>query len=259
MSDEPSTGVAVAPKAKPLVALITKRAAQVNPFLPQGMTLEGVGQIVQMMAVKQPELLSATPSSLLIAITRGLRSGLELGETWHLLPFKNTELSQKMGRPVYEVTGSADYKGLCELMIASGAVRYVDPQVVREGDTFSFALGLDKTLTHTPGAKRGKITHAYVILTLPFGVKDFLVMTAEEIEVIRQGKSKSWKKGELPAWYAMKTVIRQIAKTLPKGRKLAKLYQAIENDEQAELEDIPEAEFEEMPEHTDPETGEVLP
>lgn len=257
MPDEtpaPTTAVA---KVPPLVRLVQQRADQVHPFLPKGMTLEGVAQIVQMMAVKQPELLSSTPSSLLIAVTRGLRSGLELGETWHLLPFKNTAMTAKAGRPVYEVTGSADYKGLAQLMIQSGAVRYVDPQVVREGDTFEETLGLEKNLVHRLGAKRGKITHAYVILTLPFGVKDFLSMTITQIDAIRLAKSKSWKQGECPEWYAKKTVIRQIAKLLPKGRKMAPVFQAIENDEEAELADIPEAEFEEMPSEMDPATGEV--
>lgn len=232
----------------PLVATIEKRADQITPFLPKGVTLESIGQIVQMMAVKQPDLLSCTPTSLVIGISRGLRAGLELGETWHLLTFKNKALSEKHGRDVYECTGTADYKGLAQLMIASGAVRYVDPQVVREGDDFAYELGLNKTLTHQPRAKStARITHAYVILTLPFGVKDFLVMTVEEVDAIRLAKSKQWKHGSCPDWYAKKTVIRQIAKLMPKDRRLAAMMKAVEHDEAAELEDVPEAEATELP------------
>lgn len=241
-------GTAVAPY---MVRVLSKRADQLNPFLPKGMSLEAVAQIVQMMAVKQPELLACTPSSLLMGITRGLRAGLELGETWHLLTFKNSEMTAQAGRPIYECTGTADYKGLAQLMIASGAVRYVDPQVVREGDAYEETLGLEKTLVHRHGATRGKIVRAYVILTLPFGLKDFLSMSIEEIDAIRLRHSKQWKKGECPEWYAKKTVIRQIAKLLPKSPRLKAVFGAIEQDEQAEVmegvpEDVPAAEFEEV-------------
>lgn len=234
-----STAVA---KRAPLVEVVQKRADQINPFLPKGVTLDAIGQAVQMMAVKQPDLLNCTPSSLVIGISRGLRAGLELGETWHLLTFKNKELSQQHGRDIFECTGVADYKGLAQLMIASGAVRYVDAQVVREGDEFAFALGLDKTLTHRPSSKRGPITHAYVVLTLPFGVKDFHVMSIEEIDAIRLSKSRSWKHGACPDWYAKKTVIRQIAKLMPKDKRMLAVMRAVEQDEASEFEDVGEAE-----------------
>lgn len=240
------TGVAV--KRYPMLEVVQKRADQLVPFLPKGVTLDQIGQIVQMMAIKQPDLLSCTPSSLVMGISRGLRAGLELGETWHLLTFRNKTLSQQHGRDVYECTGVADYKGLAQLMVASGAVRYVDPQVVREGDDFDFALGLDKRLTHKPGATRGAITHAYVILRLPFGVSDFLVMTIKEIDAIRLAKSKSWKEGACPDWYAKKTVIRQIAKLLPKDKRLTAVARAVEQDEAAEFEDVPDAEAVEVTE-----------
>lgn len=233
-------------KRSPLVDIVQKRADQINPFLPKGVTLEAIGQAVQMMAVKQPDLLACTPSSLVIGISRGLRAGLELGETWHLLTFRNKDLSAQHGRDIFECTGVADYKGLAQLMIASGAVRYVDAQVVREGDTFTYQLGLDKKLDHIPGGKHGRITHAYVVLTLPFGVKDFHVMTIDEIDAIRTAKSRQWKSGVCPDWYAKKTVIRQIAKLLPKDRRMMAVMRAIDQDEAAELEDVPEVEAREV-------------
>jgi hypothetical protein len=49
----------------------------------------------------------------------------------------------------------------------------------------------------------------------------FEVMTVEEIEAIR-AKSRSWAKGPLPAWYARKTVIRQLAKYVGKSPQLAR-------------------------------------
>lgn len=255
ISTTPETGVT--PSRYPLAEVVQKRADQINPFLPKGVTLDAIGQAVQMMAVKQPDLLNCTPSSLVMGISRGLRAGLELGETWHLLTFKNRELSEKYGRDVYECTGVADYKGLAQLMIASGAVRYVDAQVVREGDQFDYELGLDKRLTHRPGTTRGRITHAYVILRLPFGVSDFHVMSIKEIDAIRTAKSKSWKNGECPEWYAKKTVIRQIAKLMPKDKRMMAVMRAVEQDEASEFEDVPDAEI--VQEQTTPTDRRIAP
>lgn len=245
-SPKPETA-SVAVARYPMLEIVQKRADQLVPFLPKGVTLDQIGQITQMMAIKQPDLLACTPSSLVMGISRGLRAGLELGETWHLLTFKNKDLTEKHGRDVFECTGVADYKGLAQLMVASGAVRYVDPQVVRDGDEFDYELGLEKRLTHRPGGTRGAITHAYVILRLPFGIADFLVMTIKEIDAIRLAKSKQWKNGPCPDWYAKKTVIRQIAKLLPKDKRLMAVARAVEQDEAAEFEDVPEADATEVP------------
>ena len=59
-------------------------------------------------------------------------------------------------------------------------------------------------------------------------------MTVEEIDAIRQEKSRSWKKGALTEWYARKTVIRRAAKYLPRpSDKLAKALTADETEPDA--------------------------
>lgn len=239
-----STSVATTSPRYALARLIEERQEQVAPFLPKGSSLQAVGHALQSCALKNPALLSAVPSQLVVAVTRCLRAGLELGEEWHLLTFKNRDLSAKAGRDVFDVIGTADYKALAQMMIASGAVRYVDPQCVYERDTFDYRLGLDKSLNHLPASgNRGKLIGAYVILRLPFGQSEFHYMPIAEIDAIRLSKSKSWAKGECPPWYAMKTVIRQIAKLIPKDRRMAKALAAIEQDEAAEqIEQVPEAE-----------------
>ena len=221
-----------------LVQVLQKRADQLQPFLPEGASVDAVAHAVQLAALKNPQLLAAVPSSLVVAVTRGLRAGLDIGEEWHLLTFKNKDLSAKYGRDVYDVIGHADYKALAHLAIASGAVRFVDPHVVREGDEFSYQLGLDKRLDHRPAAsKRGKITGAYVILTLAFNVREFHYMDAADIEKVR-AKSKSWARQSLEEipWYALKTVVRQGLKLMPKDKRLARALAAIAVDEEAERE-----------------------
>jgi recombination protein RecT len=234
-----SESTAVTTSKHALVQVLEARADQIQPFLPQGASVDAVAHAVQLAALKNPQLLAAIPSSLVVAVTRGLRAGLDIGEEWHLLTFKNKDLSAKHNRDVYDVIGHADYKALAHLAIAAGAVRYVDPHIVREGDEFAYQLGLDKRLDHRPQAKRGaKITGAYVILTLPYGMREFHYMERADIEVVRQ-KSKSWAKQALEdiPWYALKTVVRQGLKLLPKDKRLAKALAAIAVDEEAEREE----------------------
>lgn len=222
-----------------LVQVLHKRADELTPFLPDGASVDAVAHAVQFAAIKNPQLLAAVPSSLIVAVTRGLRAGLDIGEEWHLLTFKNKALSTKHGRDVYDVVGHADYKALAHLAIASGAVRFVDPHTVRAADDFSYELGIDKRLYHKPASgNRGRIIGAYVVLTLPFNVREFHYMPVADIEKIR-AKSKSWASQtleEIP-WYALKTVVRQGLKLLPNAKRLAKALAAITVDEEAEREE----------------------
>lgn len=221
-----------------LLDRIISRTEELAPHLPKGVTIDGVGHIVQEMAQQNPNLRLCTTSSLTRAISRGLRSGLEIGETWHLLTFRNRELSAKHGRDVYECTGSADYKGIAALMIASGAVRAVEPHCVYEGDEFDYQYGLDAKCDHRPAdsKSRGRMKGAYVVLRLPFGGSTFLYLDIDEIDAVRQKHSMQWKRGEVPYWYAQKTVLKRIAKTMPKDKRLAKALQAIGIDDESERE-----------------------
>lgn len=203
--DQQQTGVAV---IKNITAVLTSDTAKerILPFLPEGANYERVMAAAQYAVRKQPDLLKCTPHSIIDAVAKIQQWQLEIGTTAHLVPFKG------------KCEAIADYKGLAELMVRSGAVRHVEARVVYENDTFRYKLGTASEIDHTPTseAKRGKITHAYVILYLPFNRISFEVMTVEDIENIRLNHSKQWKTGALPAWYAKKTVVRQSVKLIPK-------------------------------------------
>ena len=149
-----------------------------------------------------PDLQKCSVASIGQSITRIAQWGLIPGSTAHLVPFGTT------------CTAVADYKGLIQLMRECGA-RDVDAQVVREGDVFEWELGLQPLLRHVPNHTRGKIVAAYCIVRLPHGVPKVEVMDAAEIDALRKKHSKQWKNGELPEWYARKTVIRRAAKFTP--------------------------------------------
>jgi recombination protein RecT len=216
---------------KNFVAEMSKdsRLAIIRPFLPDGVDVERVIRAAQMAVEKTPELLKCTPQSIVIAIAKIQSWGLEIGSTAHLLPFGS------------ECTPCADYKGLIELMIGSGAVRHVEARAVYEKDLFEYEYGLNERLVHRPckDAKvRGPIVAAYCVLTLPYNQKVFEVMSAVDIDSIRLKHSRQWKSGPLTAWYAAKTVVRQVSKLIPKNPKLAKILAAVEEDARAEGLDV---------------------
>jgi phage RecT family recombinase len=228
-----STAVATAQPARGIVALIESDAArkQIEPFLPKDTDLKRVAAAALLATRQNPTLLKCKPESILLAVARVAQWGLEIGVTAHLVPFGT------------ECTAIADYKGLIELMIGSGAVRHVEADVVREGDLFEYEGGLDPILRHKkqsskirrdPKEPRPGITHAYVILFLAGGRKAFQVMEIEDIDRIRLDHSKQWRNGPCPAWWAKKCVVRQIAKMIPRKPGVARVLDVVEADTAAD-------------------------
>jgi recombination protein RecT len=229
-----STAMTTTTDKKGITNLIHAAEHRLAPLLPEGLTLPQLEQIVYFESQKTPAILNCKPATIVSAVARALRSGLELGVTCYLVPFGDT------------CTFIADYKGLAQLMVASRTVRAVEMEAVREGDDFEFELGLNARLRHVPVWSKDRstkpITHAYVVLRLPNGAATFKVMGADEIDAIRKQHSKQWKSGPLVPWYACKTVLRQISKTMPKDKRLALFYAAMEQDEAADLGNVEDAE-----------------
>lgn len=229
-------------KKHPVVELMESDAGRkyILDFLPEGVKLERVVASVLLAIANDNKglLAQCTAKSLVLGVARIQQWGLELGVTAYLLPFKDGETHE------YEATPVAAYTGLAELMVASGAVRHVETHVVYQGDQFEYRLGLEPKIDHLPANPRAKgapITFAYCILHLPFSRFAFDVMNAADIDEIRQKYSKQWKTGPLPAWYAKKTVVRQVAKLVPKNPRLAKILAVMEQEREVEFDVIPDA------------------
>jgi recombination protein RecT len=216
----PTTGTAVAiQEDRPAVAMkrvLTQMSDRFQALLPPNYPAERLIISALIAAQKEPKLYKCSQLSVTTALATIAQWGLEIGYTAHLLPFKA------------DCVPVADYKGLIELMVAAGA-RKVEAREVREGDEFEYAFGSDNWLKHVPKAgSKAPIIAAWAVATLRGGTTQIEVMSADEIDEIRKKRSKEWKDGELTYWYARKTVIRRLAKYLPRNPRL---QAAVEKDE----------------------------
>src|SRR6185312_14003082 len=219
----------------------TKTQERVVPFLRQGDTdYARVAAAVRLYAQMHPDILGCTGASIQAAIIKVAQWGLEIGETAHLVPY-NVNVAPKGAPKKYEkqLTPIAGYNGLIQLMVATTVIRGVErPQLVYANEEFKVTLGSYKSLTHTPiddRKARGDIKGVYVFYRMKFGVRDWEYMPIEDVEEIRQNYSKQWKEGPMPAWYPRKTIIRQLAKYIPRDPRLAKVLAVIGEDERAEF------------------------
>jgi phage RecT family recombinase len=228
-----SAPIVETPEVKGLPALLNHVPVvdRIKPFLPKGVSYERVVAAAIMAGKNNPAILRCKPESIITAVAKITQWGLEIGETAHLVPFGDI------------CTPIADYKGLAQLMVASGAVRHVEAVCVYEGDEFHMERGTNASIRHIPThqSTRGAMTGCYVILRLPFQNSAFDYMSVEDIDAIRQARSKQWKSGPLPAWYAKKTVVRQVAKMIPKDPRLAQAMRALDEDAELELDETPAA------------------
>jgi recombination protein RecT len=241
-------GTEAKPEGEKLGVALARWEPMIAPMLPKGVTAERMLQAALLVATIDPTGIVAkcTPKSLALSVARIAQWGLEPGVTAHLVPF----FDKKKG--CYEAQAIPDYKGLIQLMRECGS--RIDAQVVRAGDEFHYEMGLTPILRHIPAAKAGEIVAAYCIVRRKGEEPTFEVMTADQINAIRNKLSKQWS-GEkvplLPEWYARKTVIRRASKYVPMyGDHGAKLRMALTQD--AEYEEIPDAEI-------TPITGDVKP
>ena len=134
------------------------------------------------------------------------------------------------------------YKGLMRLARQAG-IKISIPQIVYEMDEFSYGYGLEPYLAHKPASVGGQITGAYCVYKEKDQDREFLYMTKEEIDKIRD-KSPGSKRPASP-WntdyeaMARKTVIRRVCNFL--DHDFEPLQKAVYEDEMA---DVIEAEYE---------------
>jgi recombination protein RecT len=212
-----------ADRQRTLAQKIEQMKPEIARALPRHLNPDRVARIAVTVMRRTPKLAECTPESFLGALMTCAQLGLEPGPLGHayLVPYGS------------EVTFIAGYRGLVDLARRSGQVQSVNARVVRVGDEFDYAFGLDPKLEHKPKADVDQaITHVYAVVRLKDGGADFDVMTRAEVEAIRK-RSRAAKDGPWVTDYAemaKKTVLRRLLKTAPMS---VEYQQAVANDEQA--------------------------
>jgi recombination protein RecT len=181
-----------------------------------GVTAEQIASVVMSQVRQNPDLVTkCNHDSLMAACFDVAKSGLVpdgiLGQAY-IVPFKG------------QAQFIPGYRGLITLAMNSGQVSEIWAKEVRMRDHFVVHEGTKHEIEHhvdyTKGLKgRGEIIAVYAVAQMKHGGKAFEIMSADEIEEIRQNapgaNSPAWK-GHWPEM-AKKTVLRRLAKWLPQS------------------------------------------
>jgi recombination protein RecT len=203
--------------------------------LPKTLTPERLTRLAVSVISRQQKLAQCTPATLLGAVLKCAQLGLEpdiLGEAY-LVPFWNNK-AQPARMEVQFIPG---YKGLLKLARNTGEIATILAHEVYEGDTFTYAYGLNPSLEHIPCRKvkeRGEIVAFYAAAKLKDGSFQFEVMEREEVDEVRDKFSKAKNEGPWVNNYremGLKTVLRRLCKLLPASTELKR---AVALDEYAE-------------------------
>jgi len=180
-------------------------------------------QIVLTEVKKNPKMQEAyqnNPMSLFASILHCAELGLmpsEMSGEFFFIPFRDR--SGKLN--IKPIIG---YKGITALLYRNKAIKLITCESVHEGDDFEYELGLEPKLTHKPLDKirtNATLTHIYAVAKLENGEKVFKVMSVDEIKgVLATMKEMNTiyfdDKKDPMMWMPKKTVIKQLAKLLPK-------------------------------------------
>lgn len=210
-------------------------------ILPAGLSAERFEAVTIQAIAKNPQLMEADPSSVVMAVLEAAQLGLEptgsLSRAWLV-----TYRSKESPRPLAQLM--IGYQGLVDLARRSGEVEKVWARVVYNGDEFTVEYGSTERIIHHPrlgATDPASITHVYAIALLKGGQQMFEVMTRDEVERVR-ARSRAANSGP---WVTdtgemyKKTVVRRLAKSLP---LTAEAREAIARDDEREFAPRPEPE-----------------
>lgn len=200
--------------------LLDRMLPQIKLALPKHLDPNRLLRIVLTTIQRTPKLLECTRDSLLGCIVTCAQLGLEpdgmLGHAY-LIPFWNGR------KNVNECQLIVGYKGLLKLARQSGEIASISARVVHEKDQFRYQYGLNEDCFHVPtdDDEPGPVVAAYAIFRLKDGSHHFDVMTAREINRIRDNSQGYKRDKERSPWtthydeMAKKTALRRASKMAP--------------------------------------------
>lgn len=219
-----NTTVAEVPENKPMEVLrvtLNKMENEFTSALPSEIPAEQFVRIIMTAVQMDPKLLGADRRSLVASCMKSAQDGLlPDGREAALVIFKTKE-SDAGGKDAWiqKVQYMPMVYGLIKKMRGKAGVTAVSARVVYEKDRFSYTLGDEEKIEHSPclTGDRGPVIGVYAIARLSNGEVEREYMPAAEIDEVRS-VSKAGDGGPWGKWYgemAKKTVIKRLAKRLP--------------------------------------------
>lgn len=218
-------------------SIMQRRRDRFEDLLPPWMPTDRFVAGAKMAVSLQPDLLECTPESLLLALYKAARAGIDVSGG-----FLGHGALVKYGS---EATFQPMYRGLVALAVVTGVVQDMTPVLVYEHDHFVPHEGSRGEIEHVPFVprkktdKRGDIIAAYTRVTLPSGqkvVKGLLYLDdIDRIESsVKAGKSP-WKGPHRPEM-VKKSSVKNAAKTigLPSSDQARYFQAALQADTEAE-------------------------
>lgn len=214
--------------------------------LPKHIDADAFARTIQTALQVQPDLMQATPRSLMVACMKAATDGLILDGREAALVMRNVNVGTRdNAKWEKQATYQPMVQGLMKLARNSGQIASIVAQVVYANDRFTYVLGDDERIEHAPAPldqDRGKPIAAYAIVKLTDGTTIREIMRASEIMNIGSQGSNSYQydpaKGKNYAEWWRKTVIRRITKYIPRSSDaIGRFEQAAERiDEEFEFE-----------------------
>ena len=227
---------------------VESKKAEISQILPTTMTIDRFLRIAYTAIRLNPKLADCTQQSFVGALFQAAQLGLEpnIEGQAYIIPYNNTKYQNGKRVIVTEAQFQIGYKGYIELFYRHGAALSIDTHAVYENDVFEYSYGTDAYIKHCPKlGDRGNVVAFYTVARLRNGGSIFKVMSAEEC--LEHGKThskcyitKQWDE-ELKTYIkcephfdknspwakdfnamCKKTVIKQLAKLLPKSVELQK-------------------------------------
>lgn len=131
------------------------------------------------------------------------------------------------------------YIGLIKLATDTGAIQWVQAEIVKEKDQFEYQ-GVGKAPIHkmNPFSDRGNVIGVYCVAKLASGESLCTIMSRGECDQIRDKSSQAAKSGPWVAFYEemlKKTVIKRASKLWPKSERLDTAVHVINEHEGIEF------------------------
>jgi recombination protein RecT len=177
----------------------------------------------------QPKLLQCTKASIAASVLEASDLGLSLsrsGGEAYLIPRRNKQ-------EVLECHFMAGYQGLIKLAREAGT-HYVHARSVCTNDEFEWGWTPELEFVHRlqRGRARGAIELVYAVALLDSGELLGQVMEVDEVQAIRSRSQRPKEGPWVTDWESMawKTVIRQLAKFLPKTPRFERAIESHDAD-----------------------------